>query len=103
MDCQVCLLFNIAALATQKAKIQNLDSEEGFQIAKKTLLSAGGIFTALKEMVVGLPEQVKGTPPNNRFQSIFLGAHSRSGACVSGTYVKLVHGSGPGVGGAEST
>ena len=67
MDCQVCVLFNIAALATQIANIQNLDSDDGFQIANQTLLSAGGIFTALKEMVVGLLEQVKGTPPNNRF------------------------------------
>merc|ERR1719470_706833 len=54
---KVCVLFNIAALSTQVAETQNLDSEEGLQKANKKLQSAAGIFTALKDRVVGLIEQ----------------------------------------------
>ena len=39
------------------AESQNLDSEEGLQKANKKLQSAAGIFTCLKERVVGLMEQ----------------------------------------------
>ena len=58
MGSQVCVLFNIAALSTQIAETQNLDSEDGLQKANKKLQSAAGIFTALKDRVVGLIEQV---------------------------------------------
>ena len=61
MVSQVCVLFNIAALSTQIAETQNLDSEDGLQKANKKLQSAAGIFTALKERVVGLIELVIGT------------------------------------------
>jgi programmed cell death 6-interacting protein len=61
MVSQVCVLFNIAALSTQIAETQNLDSEDGLQKANKKLQSAAGIFTALKEIVVGLIELVIGT------------------------------------------
>jgi len=54
---KVCVLFNIAALSTQIAETQNLDSEEGLQKANKKLQSAAGILTALKDRVVGLIEQ----------------------------------------------
>jgi len=54
---KVCVLFNIAALSTQIAETQNLDSEDGLQKANKKLQSAAGIFTALKDRVVGLIEQ----------------------------------------------
>lgn len=61
MVSQVCVLFNIAALSTQIAETQNLDSEDGLKKANKKLQSAAGIFTALKERVVGLIELVIGT------------------------------------------
>ena len=54
---QVCILFNIAAMSSLIAESQNLDSEEGLQKANKKLQSAAGIFTSLKERVVGLMEQ----------------------------------------------
>merc|ERR1719339_484862 len=54
---KVCVLFNYAALCTQIAETQNLDSEEGLQKANKKLQAAAGIFTALKDRVVGLIEQ----------------------------------------------
>ena len=60
MVSQVCVLFNIAALSTQIAETQNLDSEDGLQKANKKLQSAAGIFTALKERVE-LIELVIGT------------------------------------------
>jgi len=54
---KVCVLFNIAALSTQIAETQNLDSEEGLQKANKKLQAAAGIFNSLKDRVVGLIEQ----------------------------------------------
>jgi len=54
---KVCVMFNIAALSTMIAEAQNLDSEEGLQKANKKLQSAAGVFTALKDRVVGLIEQ----------------------------------------------
>ena len=54
---KVCILFNIAALSTQIAEAQNMESEEGLQKANKRLQSAAGIFAHLKERVVGAIEQ----------------------------------------------
>ena len=54
---QVCVLFNIAAMSTMIAEAQNLDSEDGLQKANKKLQVAAGIFTALRDRVVGLMEQ----------------------------------------------
>ena len=54
---KVCILFNIAALSTQIAEAQNMESEEGLQKANKRLQAAAGIFAHLKERVVGAIEQ----------------------------------------------
>jgi len=54
---KVCILFNYAALATQISEAQNLDSEEGLKTANKKLQVAAGIFSALKDRVVGAIEQ----------------------------------------------
>jgi len=54
---KVCVLFNYAALCTQIAESQNLDSEEGLQKANKKLQVAAGIFTVLKDRVVAAIEQ----------------------------------------------
>jgi len=54
---KACILFNIAALSTQIAETQNMDSEEGLQKANKKLQSAAGIFLQLKEGVMGAIEQ----------------------------------------------
>jgi len=54
---KVCVLFNIAAMSTMIAESQNLDSEDGLQKANKKLQVAAGIFTALRDRVVGLMEQ----------------------------------------------
>ena len=53
----MCILFNIAAMSTLIAESQNLDSEEGLQKANKKLQTAAGIFSCLKERVVGMMEQ----------------------------------------------
>ena len=53
-------MFNIAALSTQIAETQNLDSEEGLQKAIKMLQSAAGVLQALKNRDEGLIEQVSG-------------------------------------------
>lgn len=50
-------MFNIAAMNTLIAESQNTDSEEGLQKANKKLQVAAGIFSALKDRVVGLMEQ----------------------------------------------
>lgn len=54
---KICVLFNIGALSTQIAEAQNLDCEEGLQKANKRLQAAAGIFSHLKEGVVGTIEQ----------------------------------------------
>jgi len=53
----VCVLFNYAALCTQIAASQNLDSEDGLQKGNKKLQAAAGAFSALKDRVVGAIEQ----------------------------------------------
>ena len=50
-------MFNIAAMNTMIAESQNFDSEEGLQKANKKLQVAAGIFSALRDRVVGLMEQ----------------------------------------------
>ena len=45
----MCVLFNYAALCTQIAASQNLDSEDGLQKGNKKLQAAAGAFSALKE------------------------------------------------------
>jgi len=54
---KVCVLFNIGALSSQVAEMQNLESEDGLQKANKMLKTAAGIFAALKDRVVGIIEQ----------------------------------------------
>lgn len=54
---KACILFNIAALNSQIADAQNVDSEEGLQKANKKLQTAAGIFLHLKEGIVGALEQ----------------------------------------------
>ena len=44
-------------MSTMIAEAQNLDSEDGLQKANKKLQVAAGIFTALRDRVVGLMEQ----------------------------------------------
>ena len=53
----MCVLFNIGAMSTMIAESQNFDSEEGLQKANKKLQFASGVFSSLKERVVGLMEQ----------------------------------------------
>jgi len=50
---RVCVLFNVGAYNTGVASDQNLESTEGLQKATKMLQSAAGIFSHLKETVVG--------------------------------------------------
>ena len=44
-------------MSTMIAEAQNTDSEEGLQKANKKLQTAAGIFSNLKDRVVGLMEQ----------------------------------------------
>ncbi|XP_023347068.1 programmed cell death 6-interacting protein isoform X2 [Eurytemora carolleeae] len=55
---KVCILYNYGALCTEIAESQNLDTEEGLQKANKKLQVAAGVFSALKDKVVGAIEQV---------------------------------------------
>jgi programmed cell death 6-interacting protein len=53
----VSTLFNYAAMCTQIAAVQNLESEEGLKKANKHLQTAAGIFNQLKDRVVAAIEQ----------------------------------------------
>ncbi|XP_063423145.1 programmed cell death 6-interacting protein-like isoform X1 [Mytilus trossulus] len=54
---KVCMLFNIAALQTQIAEVQNHDSDEGLKTSAKYFQSASGIFGHLKDVVLSHIQQ----------------------------------------------
>ncbi|ESO86831.1 hypothetical protein LOTGIDRAFT_207048 [Lottia gigantea] len=54
---RVCMLFNIAALQSQIAAVQNNDSDEGLKTAAKYFQQACGIYGHLKDVVMSHVQQ----------------------------------------------
>ncbi|XP_041371730.1 programmed cell death 6-interacting protein-like isoform X2 [Gigantopelta aegis] len=54
---KVCMLFNIAALQSQIAAVQNHDSDEGLKCAAKYFQQSCGIFGHLKDIVMSHIQQ----------------------------------------------
>ncbi|XP_078334645.1 programmed cell death 6-interacting protein-like isoform X3 [Crassostrea virginica] len=54
---KVCMLFNIAALQSQIAEVQNHDSDEGLKTSAKYFQLAAGIFGHLKDIVLSHVQQ----------------------------------------------
>ncbi|XP_061174111.1 programmed cell death 6-interacting protein-like isoform X2 [Saccostrea echinata] len=54
---KVCMLFNIAALQSQIAEVQNHDSDEGLKTSAKYFQMASGIFGHLKDIVLSHVQQ----------------------------------------------
>ncbi|XP_046563648.1 LOW QUALITY PROTEIN: programmed cell death 6-interacting protein-like [Haliotis rubra] len=54
---KVCMLFNIAALQTQIASVQNQDSDDGLKTCAKLFQQSSGIFAHMKDIVLSHVQQ----------------------------------------------
>ncbi|XP_067685634.1 programmed cell death 6-interacting protein-like isoform X2 [Haliotis asinina] len=54
---KVCMLFNIAALQTQIASVQNQDSDDGLKTCAKLFQQSSGIYAHMKDIVLSHVQQ----------------------------------------------